>query len=642
LKTLSIQALQQQRNLLRKKAHDSQSREDWKNFRNIRNEMKKTIKSAKSSFLRNALSSKRPKEVWDTINRILHPKTSKIEANPSVLNEHFNTTATRLLKCKEPPTQQLHEIINKFEDHPDYFNLRTATYSDVFKAIKRIRNDCSTGNDNIPSKYLKASIETITSPICHIINSCIENQLFPHQWKISRISPVPKVNKPTCHSDYRPISILPILSKVYERVILNQLVAYIEKNHLFAEYQSGFRKGHSTISTLLKLKDEILSAMKKGEVTLSIMADYSKAFDTVDYHTLIQKLHKIRIGKCTLRTLLSYLSDRKQFVQIHDQRSDYRKVTYGVPQGSILGPILFNIYVADMKDQASCPCLQYADDTSLLFHCKPQELPSCVEKVNNNLRNLMSWSTDNNLIFNSTKTKTILFSTSQMSRVHNLAGSTLTIKPQDEPIERVKSFKVLGITFTEHLKWNEHINRTIKNAFITLKSLKLIQRFTPYHVRKNLAEALVISKLDYGNVLLANVPAYLMKRMQRVQNMAASYVTKRFMTENDVINLNWLPVRERIEYAVCKMGYKAINDPNWPNYLKLKTYQQSRRYLRSNQNNSNSIEWRKNVDSSFEQVTSNAFNDLPPPCRKAENYHLFCNLSKNYFVDKILARLSRI
>ena len=169
------------------------------------------------------------------------------------------------------------------------------------------------------------------------------------------------------NSDFRPVSVLPILSKVYERLVLSQLVEHIESSILYKETMSGFRKGHSTAVVLLKLKDDILKAMKKkGEITLAVFTDYSKAFDTVDFQVLLNKLHRLGFPKKFLIWTYSYLEGRQQFVQIDDRKSGLLPVAFGLPQGSILGPVLFNLYMADLQDEKSdCNYLQYADDTSL-------------------------------------------------------------------------------------------------------------------------------------------------------------------------------------------------------------------------------------------------------------------------------------
>ncbi|CAB4045526.1 Hypothetical predicted protein, partial [Paramuricea clavata] len=170
--------------------------------------------------------------------------------------------------------------------------------------LLRIRKDCSSsGYDNIPMRLIQPVIEDIVSSLTHIINSCIKNNIFPQTWKVSRISPIPKTDNPSENDDYRPVAILPILSKVYESLVLRQMQEFIDRFCLYMDTQSGFRKGHSTATTLLKFKDDITKAMKKGEITLAIFADFSKAFDTVDFEILISKLYKLNFSKSFLHWL---------------------------------------------------------------------------------------------------------------------------------------------------------------------------------------------------------------------------------------------------------------------------------------------------------------------------------------------------
>ena len=368
------------------------------------------------------------------------------------------------------------------------------------------------------------------------------------------------------------------MSKVYEKVILNQLSAFIRKMMLYKNTQSGYRKGHSSITLLLKLQDDIQKALNRNEVTFSLFADHSKAFDTVDHKTLLHKLHSLQFSHSSLHLMNSYLTERKQFAQIDDKRSPLARVYYGVPQGSILEPILFNLYVHDLSESSTGECLRFADDTTLYRHCKPKDTTVNAKLLEANIISLESWSKKSNLVFN----------TRQMSQKHNLHNPELcTMKSEDIIIKRGVTWKVLGIKFHQNSSWKNQIITLITEGYSTLRTLKKIKRLTPFHVRKMLAESLILLRINYDIVLYINAPAYLMKRLQRLQNAAPGYVLMSYSNEKDVISLNWLPIIELIDFEISILTQKALCDESWPNYLSLNR----KKFIRDlRDNDSNMIE----------------------------------------------------
>ena len=176
------------------------------------------------------------------------------------------------------------------ENYNQSFHLNKTNNNEVYKIITNLRNDCSSGHDNIPVRYLRFAAEYITSPMVHIINTSIDQEIFLKQWKVSRDCPIPKTDNPTPIKNYWPISVLSVLSRVYERVILNQLCSFIDAQNLYNINQSSFFKVHSTNTLLLKLRDDIRNAMNRSEVTLSVLIDYSKAFDTIYNSILLRKI----------------------------------------------------------------------------------------------------------------------------------------------------------------------------------------------------------------------------------------------------------------------------------------------------------------------------------------------------------------
>ena len=313
------------------------------------------------------------------------------------------------------------------------------------------------------------------------------------------------------------------------------MLEYIQQHEVLQDTISGYRKGHSAGTILLRIKSDIIKAMKKGEVTLIAFADFSKAFDTVDYCTILERLHAIGFSHGALNWVLNYLSGRKQFVQINDKQSNILNVHFGVPQGSILGPVLFNLYVNNLSNTLECPSFQYADDTTLYDHCSPQEITNIVEKINGNMSNLEEWAASSNLSLNGSKTKQMLITTQQMSSAHGLKDEVPTIKVKGEVLERKASFKLLGTWPDEHLKWTDHIKHLSSSCYAVLSTLRKLKNLAPFIVRKQLVESLVMSKLDYNDVVCYPLPQYLERKLQRIQNVAAGFVLNSYTTESDVL-----------------------------------------------------------------------------------------------------------
>ena len=298
----------------------------------------------------------------------------------------------------------------------DSFTIQPTTHNEVSKILQNMRSDSSTGHDSIPIKVLNYVADDISLPLINTINNSIQMNVFPAQWKIGRICPIPNVRKPVKMKDYRPISILPEMTKVFEKVILKQIFAFIKKMMLYKNTQPGFRKCHFSITLLLKLQRNTQKAMNRNYATLSLFPDYSKAFDMVDHKTLLHKLHSLQFSHSSLHLMNSYLTQRKQFAHIDDKRLPLARVYYGVPQGSILGPILFNLYVHDLSESSTGECLHFAYNTTLYCHCKDKNIAEIAKLLEANINSLESWSKKSNLVFNIDKTKTRLFTTRQMSQ----------------------------------------------------------------------------------------------------------------------------------------------------------------------------------------------------------------------------------
>ena len=420
---------------------------------------------------------------------------SPLRIDPDELNRHFSTTAERTAGLKAVSLDDIECLVDNLADvNPSVaspFSLRPAPHGEVLKCMKSLRSDCSTGLDIIPARFIKLVADHLADPLT-LINNCIRNSYFPRPWKIASVSPIPKINTPVTNDEFRSISILPVLSKVFEKLVATQMSEFAEEMSLLHDCVSSFRKGHSTTTALLGIKDDIRRAMKKGEISLMLLADHSKAFDAMCFETTIQKFYKLGFSKTFLKWLLSYLSDQNQFIQIDDKSSRFMSTKFGIRQGSILGPLIFNLYVADLSNilPATTKCAQYADDTTLYSHCTVRDLTSREIEMNKTLNKFGNWSQDSNLALSPPKTKSMLYSTSQMSSYHSLSSRALQLSVQGKDLERVKSAKLLGVHLNVNLKWDEHVKHLASSCYGTPACLRKIKNFTPYKLRKRLAKSL--------------------------------------------------------------------------------------------------------------------------------------------------------
>ena len=261
--------------IVRYESHVSGDENAWRRFRDVRNKIKRAIR--REAFYRTAFSSKNPKEVWKIINTVLHPPPQRIQSDPNDLNAHFSTTAQRVLNVIPTPVDEITTYVNNLPGDEKKFRLKPTTIEEVSKILKSLKSGISTGPDNIPIKYIKIAVDDIAPPLTGIINSFISSREFPSEWKTSRVCMIPKIANPLKNDDYRPINILPVISKVFEKIVLQQIVSHVESHHIYKDTIAGFRKGYSTGSALLNLRDNIRKAMNAQEVTLITMIDFSKA-----------------------------------------------------------------------------------------------------------------------------------------------------------------------------------------------------------------------------------------------------------------------------------------------------------------------------------------------------------------------------
>ena len=272
-----IEELQKKRDAARFILRQTSTDAAWHDFRLVRNKLKSAIRTARKAFIEKVLYSNKSREVWKVIHRVLKPSARTLRLDPDELNNFFATTAQRTLETQATPIEDLTCLIDNLPDVPSggmRFQLSPVTSENVLQVIKNLRSDCSTGADQIPTRFIKMVAECLAVPLTSIINNCIAKAYFPKQWKIARVFPVPKIDNPVSNDQLRPISVLPVLSKVFEKLVAIQMTNYAHHVHLLHDLISAFRKEHSTTTALMGVRDDIRYVMKRKEVTLMVLADF--------------------------------------------------------------------------------------------------------------------------------------------------------------------------------------------------------------------------------------------------------------------------------------------------------------------------------------------------------------------------------
>lgn len=515
-----------------------------------------TIKKEKTKYFKNKVETNKTssKNLWEVTNEfcgvqktkssiptIKNAKGDKIKTDggkANTFNYFFSNIGKSLANKIVKPDKQFE---TKAQMNSIY--LYPTTPSEIINVIKELKKKKSPGIDEITSTTLKEISDYIAMPLSYIINKAIELGECPSAFKIAIIKPIYKSGCKEEVTNYRPISLISNLAKIFEKVIKSRILSYLEKYKLLSSSQYGFRKGKSTQDAIANLVSEIYCALDSREKSLAVFIDLKKAFDTVCHTELLATLNNLGFRDNSLELIKSYLTNRVQYTEINSVRSRSLTVEYGVPQGTVLGPILFIVYINSLFDLQTCgSIISYADDTALFY--KDSNWKDLKTKVEKDLNNIKSYFDSKLLTLNISKTNYLpfyLYETSAPPFDELVINDHLRIVPANE-------VKYLGIIIDPKMKWDLHINYTSNKIRKLIFRFKCLKEFLNYQQIKILYHSLVESHLMYGILGWGGVLDKHLKYLDTLQkrllkiilNKEPNYPSNRLFKDSSVMDIRSL------------------------------------------------------------------------------------------------------
>ncbi len=497
-----------------------------KRSRNYATNLKKALKR---DYFRKSINENRgnSKNLWNSINEAFGKKKAasapitKIGDSTDPLqmaermNDYFSTIADELASQfpDEPPTRT-----EKVFNQPK-FHFVQVDENAVEKLIKGLSLSTAVGVDGISPRILKCALKPISILISKLVNKSLNSGIFPDELKVARVSPIFKSGDRTDPGNYRPISVLPTVSKIFERVVHSQLSNYLDMYQLLSNGQFGFRRHHSTETCCLAMLDKIYKKLDQGCLGGVVFLDLKKAFDTVNHTVLLRKLSSLGVSDPCLAWFASYLSNRRQTTKVEDACSSEQTVLHGVPQGSILGPLLFLVFINDLCDSIElCGTSMYADDTAIFYLAdSDDELQISLQY---DLQTVSYWMRENRLSLNTSKTKFMKLGTK--TRLKKSKPFSLSLN--GDIIEEVSTFKYLGMTLDSQLQFIAHVDKVVDKTTAKLGLLYKTRWLFDQQTALTLYKSLITPHFDFGSVIYEVTPKYQLQRLQIVQNAAARLI----------------------------------------------------------------------------------------------------------------------
>nr|CAH7740814.1 unnamed protein product [Callosobruchus chinensis] len=568
--TSNLKLIFKERNRALSKFKNNPSPDNWNNYKSLRNFALMSLRNEKSAFLNHLQHQKNSSLLYKSLKNMHIQANKSIDipqdlSDPHMVNDYFTSV---FQNSDEACTEKIFFYRTNTYLQKNIFSLKLVSLDNVQAIIHSIKSNAS-GMDGITLQMLKLCFPAVGIYLLHIINICLEKGYFPEQWKTAVVTPLPKISNPTSVNELRPISLLPLLSKILERVVYVQILDHLNTFNIVPTHQSGFQKNRSTTTALTYLSDSIISSLDKKYMSLLVLLDFSKAFDTLNHRLLVAKCHFYGFDEVACNFIRSYLKGRRQKVSINNKLSSETIIESGVPQGSVLGPLLFILYTADLQNSFTHSHAQFfADDTQMKYDFRAEDLKDTEKSVNEDLDNISRYCSSHNLRLNPSKCSALLFGN---KKLHEKIKPNLHIRVNNQEINFTCTAKNLGIYFDSDLRFESHLNYVLKSCYLSLRLLFANKQILNKRIKKDLCQSLVISKMLYGvSIYYPCLTATDSRRLQIMQNTCVRFIEN--LRKFDHVSyayyhLEWLNIQNLFKYSLINFTHRIMLTSS-PSYLR--------------------------------------------------------------------------
>ena len=530
------------RNMLHRKFNKCKSTNHWNAFKKQRNIVTKLRKKSIGVYLKTNCNVNNGKLFWDTVKPLISDKAKNNNTNISLLEENnivnqsidvaniFNEYYVNVTKeIGEVDTIYEHDDIESIlETHLNHdavkyitekcvnnqtFSFNLVSQDHIYTKLCKTNVNKATGWDSIPPKLIKLGAESLCVPIHYLVNKSIQSSVFPDSLKRAEVIPIFKKDDMLVKKNYRPVSVLPCLSKVFESILIEQMTAFFDS--IFSKYMSGFRKNHNCQDVLIRLVENCKTSLDNNKVNVVLLTDLSKAFDSLPHRLLLSKLkaYGLNTNACTL--VSSYFRSRKQRVKIGNTKSEWLNVLKGAPQGSLFGPFAYNVFSNDLLMLLStiCDIYNYADDNSI--SCEGDDYDSAHQKILQTSNVMLNWFKENYLQANPSKFQFIVFDKRNMSR---------SIQLDDHVLMSEKCVKLLGVNIDSNLNFSNHISIMCKKAGKQLNVLARLSVCLDVEAKILLSQTFILSHFNYCPIVWHFCTREDLRKIEKIQKRALRYI----------------------------------------------------------------------------------------------------------------------